>query len=285
VYDVASMSEGIAPQTLPTYRDKWIQITGIPLITLFSYYLTYNNIQLNGLLVYELLSDALKVWIVWQVIRRVIIELDKQYTWQKGLLARLLVQVPLTCVAGIAVLTLLVYAEYALIRPYPLEHYFNFDVVLAVIFILLGNVIYVGLYYYDLYRRSLWEKQELARELEKENHRQAEHFVVRVGKKEVVIPFTEIRCFYSEEKETFVLTSANKTYLVDLSLDKLEDQLPDTYFFRANRKFIITSSLVATMQTEAYGKLNVELKEAPKLPSAISISREKAAAFRQWLKR
>jgi DNA-binding LytR/AlgR family response regulator len=106
-----------------------------------------------------------------------------------------------------------------------------------------------------------------------------------MGKKEVVVPFTEIRCFYSEEKETFLLTSHNKTYLVDLSLDKLEEQLPDMHFFRANRKFIITSSLVTTVQTEAYGKLSVELKEAPKLPESISISREKAAAFRQWMKR
>jgi hypothetical protein len=278
------MSESIAPQLLPVYRDKWIQIIGIPLITVFSYYLTYNNIQFNGLLVYELLSDALKIWIIWQVIRRVITELDKQYIWQKGLLTRLILQVPLTCLAGIFVLTLLVYAEYALIRPYRLENYFNFDVVIAIIFILLGNVIYVGLYYYDLYRRSLSEKQELARKLETKNRRQAEHFVVRVGKKEVVVPFAEVLCFYSEEKETFLL-SANKTYLVDLSLDKLEEQLPDTHFFRANRKFIITSSLVAAVQTEAYGKLTVELKQAPKLPQIISISREKAAAFRQWLKR
>jgi hypothetical protein len=279
------MSESSAPQPLPVYRDKWIQLLGIPVVTLFSYYLTYNNIQLNWLLAYEVLSDAFKIFVVWQVIRWVIVELDKRYIWQKDLVSRLLLQVPLTCIAGIAALTLLVYAEYAFIRPYRLEHYFDFDVVIALIFILLGNAIYVGLYYYDLYLRSLSEKQELARKLQSENQRQAEHLVVRVGKREIVVPYAEIKCFYSEEKETFLLTSGNKNYLVDLSLDKLEEQLPPADFFRANRKFIIAPSLVATVQTEAYGKLAVTLKESPRLPATISISREKASAFRQWLKR
>jgi hypothetical protein len=242
-------------------------------------------IQLNWLMGYELLSDAFKIFLVWQAIRRVIVELDKRYHWQKGLAPRLLLQGPLTCIAGIAMLTLLVYAEYTFIRPYQLEHYFTFDAVIALIFILLGNVIYTGLYYHDMYLRSLAEKQELVKKLAAENHMQAEHFVVRMGKKEVVVPFAEIVCFYSEEKETFLLTLANKTYLVDLSLDKVEEQLPQPQFFRANRKFIITPSLVTTLQTEAYGKLLVNLKETPKLPVSIPISREKAAAFRQWLKR
>jgi DNA-binding LytR/AlgR family response regulator len=109
--------------------------------------------------------------------------------------------------------------------------------------------------------------------------------VVRVGKKEAVVPFAEILCFYSEEKETFLLTSAGKTYLVDLSLDKVEEQVPQTHFFRANRKFIITAAMVTTIQTEAYGKLLVNIAEVPKLPASITISREKAPAFRQWLKR
>ncbi|MDO1447259.1 LytTR family DNA-binding domain-containing protein [Rhodocytophaga aerolata] len=278
------MPENTVSHPLPIYRDKWIQLIAIPVITLFSYYLTYNNIQLNWLLGYELLSDALKVYLVWQTIRRIVIELDRRNLWQKGIFFRLLLQIPLTCLAGILVLTALVYVEYAFIRPYQLEHFFDFDIVIAIVFILLGNVVYVGLYYYDLYLRSLAEKQELAQKLAKEN-RQASHIVVRMGKKEILVSYPEIQCFYSEEKETFLLTADNKTYLVDSSLDKLEEQLPETYFFRANRKFIIAPIVVKEVQSGEYGKLLVTLKETPKLPVSIPISREKAAAFRQWLKR
>lgn len=270
---------------LPVYRDRWIQLVCIPAITLFSYYLTYNNIRFNWLLAYELLSDSLKIFIVWQVIKKVIVALDKRYPWHRGLVWRLLLQLPLTCLAGIGALTLLVYMEYALVRPYRLEHYFDFDVIIALIFILLSNAIYVGLYYYDLYLRSLSEKQALEKKLESDSNRQADHCVVRVGKKEVIVLFAEIMCFYSEDKETFLLTTTNKTYLMDVSLDKLEEQLPPARFFRANRKFILTSVLVSAVQSEAYGKLLVNLKETPKLPATVMISREKASAFRQWLKR
>jgi DNA-binding LytR/AlgR family response regulator len=187
--------------------------------------------------------------------------------------------------AGIMALTILVFTEYALIRPYPLEHYFSLDLVIALIFLLLGNAIYISLYYYDLYLRSITEKQALARQLQEDSKLANEHLIVKMGKRDIIVPFADILCLYSEEKETFLLTNEHKTYLVDSSLDKLEDQLPASLFFRANRKFIIAAPLVESIQAETYGKLLVHLKIHPKLPASLIISRDKAPAFRQWLKR
>ncbi|WP_232065027.1 LytTR family DNA-binding domain-containing protein [Rhodocytophaga rosea] len=82
-----------------------------------------------------------------------------------------------------------------------------------------------------------------------------------------------------------MLTHDNKTYLIDLSLDKLAEQLPASLFFRANRKFIVAATIVNSMQADTYGKLLVHLKAHPKLPPNLTISRDKAPAFRQWLKR
>src|SRR4028119_401007 len=115
------MIDNFPKQSFPVYRDKWLQIFGIPLITAFGYYLTYNNIQFNWLLIYELISDGFKIFIIWQVIRWLIVWLDVCYSWSKGLSKRLALQLPLTCLSGMLTLTLLVHLEYYFIRPYRLE--------------------------------------------------------------------------------------------------------------------------------------------------------------------
>lgn len=120
-----------------------------------------------------------------------------------------------TCIAGSLVLTLLVFLEYAFIRPYPLENYFSLDLIITFIFILLGNAIYVSLYYYDLYLRSIAENQALAEQLLEETKPTIEHIVVKLGKRDIVVPFPDILFAYSENKKTYLITHDDKTYLAD----------------------------------------------------------------------
>lgn len=284
----------------PRYRDGWVQLVGVPLITAFGYYLTYNNIRFNATMAYELASDALKILLVWQVLRRVVGWLDGRQPWQRGLLRRLAAQLPLTCLAGAATLTGLVYLEYACLRDYPLEHYWDFDLVIGLIFMLMVNVVYVGLYYYDQYRRNhdLYrvtqaEKEQLARRLQAAEQPAAPpvpepaavaHLLVKVGRREVVVPYAEVRCCYSADKETYLLTLDERHYLLDQSLDRLTEQLPAALFFRANRQFLLSPQAVVQMQPEAHGKLAVQLTASPRLPAHIVVSRDRAPAFRQWLR-
>ena len=274
----------------PAYADKWPRILGVPLITAFEYYLTYDHIQFNGLFLYEVTSDALKILLIWQLVRWLVVRLDGYLPWTRGLVRRLAVQVPLTCLAGIALLTVLVHLEYRFIRPYPMNHFFNFDVVVALIFLLGANVVYLGLYWYDAYRRSLDERAALVQQVQALPVMPAlppkppGHFVVRLGRRETVVPLEDILCFYSEEKETYLLTRDDKTFLMELSLDKLETQLQPSLFFRANRKFIFTPGIIETVQPDTYGKLTVRLKPHSRLPELVTISRDKAPAFREWLK-
>jgi hypothetical protein len=133
------MPENNLPLPLPVYRDKWIRLIGIPVITAFGYYLTYDNIHVNGWFFYEILSDALKIFLIWQVVRWCIKKFDIYLPWFRHFIKRLLTQVALTSLVGILTLALMVYPEYAFIRPYPLHHFWSFDVVIAFIFILFVN--------------------------------------------------------------------------------------------------------------------------------------------------
>ncbi|WP_210490155.1 LytR/AlgR family response regulator transcription factor [Rufibacter aurantiacus] len=277
------VSESIPAKPLPVYRDKWIQLVGIPVITLFVQYLTYNYIRLTWMLAYELVSDAAKIWVVWQVFKVLLRKLDQKLPWSRGFLPRLLVQVGISCVVCLAVLTGLVWLDYALVRPYPLEHFFSLDLVLALIFILFINAIYIGLYYYDALQAKPLLAPTPAPDMPS-GPAAPEVFLVKLGKREVLLPYQEILCVYSEDKETFLLTTAGKLYPLDSSLEKVMTQLTAPLFFRVNRKYILSLQAVAMVQPEDNGKLAVSLKPFPRLPEQLTISRDRAPAFRQWLK-
>ncbi|WP_247235599.1 LytTR family DNA-binding domain-containing protein [Telluribacter sp. SYSU D00476] len=274
------------PPTLPTYHDKWIQVIGIPVIAAFAHYLTYNYERFEWIIAYEYISDCLKIFLIWRLMRGSIIWLDKRYPWQQNFVVRLLIQLVLTNVVSLSALTALVFAEYAFIRPYQMEHFFSLDLVIAFLFILFGNAIYICLYFYDSYKRSEDDKRAIADLLQAApSAPPMEHVTVRTGKKEVLVPIHSILCMYSEEKETYLIDLNQKVYLLDHSLDRLQEQLPEALFFRANRQFIVTPRCLQSVATDAYGKLTVTLTPNPKLPETITISRQKAPAFRQWMKR
>lgn len=277
-----------SPVTYPTtvvYRDKWARMIGIPLIAAFSHYLTYNNTKLDWILVSEFLSDSFKIALVWQVVRWVVVRLDGVLPWQGNFVKRLLVQYLLTSTVGSAALTALVLSEYNFIRNYPLEHFYDFDLVIANIFILLGNVVYVSLYFYDVALQGQAQRQQLEAKLKEQPVPEVDYLMVRIGKSEQRVPFASILCAYSEDKETYLLHENLKTYVLDLSLDQLEKQLPGTQFFRANRQFILSPKAMASVAADTNGKLLVQLSTLPKLPEKIGVSRLKAPTFRQWLKR
>lgn len=166
--------------------------------------------------------------------------------------------------------------------------------VIAFIFILFINGIYAALYFYDFYVTSVAEKVNLEQNLENQVEKireelqvndyftpAREHILVKVGRKDILVPYLDITCIYSEAKETYLLTTDNKMYLLDLSLDRLEEQLPASLFFRANRQYLITPELVHSLVPENHGKLTVHLHSKPQLPATLSISRDKAPAFRR----
>lgn len=68
---------------------------------------------------------------------------------------------------------------------------------------------------------------------------------------------------------------------ITLTLETLEKQLDPKRFFRANRQFIVHIDAIKTIHNYFNGKLKVELKNATQ--EEVIISREKAAAFKEWL--
>ena len=106
-------------------------------------------------------------------------------------------------------------------------------------------------------------------------------FTIQVGQHLKLINVEEISCFYSENKGTYLHSVANRSYLLDCSLEKLEPELDPQVFFRVNRKFIIRIKDIADIITYSNQRLEVKLKNFKE--QQIIVSRERVRSFKEWL--
>ncbi len=124
-----------------------------------------------------------------------------------------------------------------------------------------------------------------APEIEIPEKNRNERLTLKVGNRTFFIGFNEIAFLYSSNKITNIVTTESKQYIHDLSLETLNRFLPDEMFYRANRQFIVTRNVIGEIKSLQNGKLNVLLNVSNGFPNSISVSRLKAAAFREWLKK
>lgn len=258
------------------YNDTKFFLIAIAFISAFNYYLTYNNIRFNGFLILTYTIDTLQGWLAWWAVRSIIIWLDKKMPYTNRPLKRILVQIGITTIAGLLVIILLteLVSLIARGRTVPLSFYL-FDVFIFIIWFLVINGIYIGMHYY-----MEWKESE-ARRLEEKKIRLG-GFAVKTGKQNFLVPFDEILSFYAEGGYTVLLTWQNKKYIQDRSLDKIESALPEEFFFRLNRQYILHREAIKGFKRTGDGKLEVIVNASEYLPAAIQVSRIKAVAFKAW---
>jgi DNA-binding LytR/AlgR family response regulator len=260
----------------PKYHDIKFFLVAIAFISAFNYYLTYTNIKLNGFLALTYTVDTVQGWLAWWAVRSIIIWLDKKMPYTNRPLKRILVQVLITTAAGMVVIISLTELVTLIARgkTAPLSFYL-FDVFIIVIWFFVINGIYIGMHYY-----AEWKQSEAYRQEEKKIR--LEGFAIKQGKQNLLIPFEEILGFYAEEGYTVLLTWQNKKYITDRSLDKIETGLPEEFFFRLNRQYIVHRKAISGFKRMGDGKLDVLVNATEYLPAAIQVSRTKAANFKTW---
>ena len=107
-----------------------------------------------------------------------------------------------------------------------------------------------------------------------------ERFLVTQRNCLVPVEVQDIACFHKEEL-IYLHTFGNERYIADYAtLDELQELLNPGLFFRANRQYIIHIHTIDRIRS-TYKGLSVHLK--PPLNLEIDISREKAAAFKEWI--
>ncbi|MEM8522151.1 LytTR family DNA-binding domain-containing protein [Flavobacterium sp. PL12] len=106
-------------------------------------------------------------------------------------------------------------------------------------------------------------------------------FTVKIGQLLKVIIVEEIECFYSENKGTYIHTFDNRDYLVDCTLEILEQELDESNFFRVSRKFIISLKAIKEIVVHSNSRLKIILPTYKE--DEVIVSREKVSDFKAWI--
>ncbi|GAB2967341.1 LytTR family DNA-binding domain-containing protein [Hymenobacter coalescens] len=106
-------------------------------------------------------------------------------------------------------------------------------------------------------------------------------FLVRQGEQLLPIQATAIAWFQSRNETVTLVTLAGQRYLVEYTLEQLEQLLDGRQFFRLNRQFLAQLPAVQRLHPWFNGKLKLDLQPAP--ADEVIVSREKAAAVKSWL--
>ena len=106
-------------------------------------------------------------------------------------------------------------------------------------------------------------------------------FSVKVGQHLKLINIDDIECIYSENKGTYLYTSEGRNYLLDSTLEQLEDELEPETFFRINRKFFVNINAIADMISYTNSRLQIKLKHYSE--QEVIVARERVKDFKTWL--
>jgi DNA-binding LytR/AlgR family response regulator len=106
-------------------------------------------------------------------------------------------------------------------------------------------------------------------------------FLVKVGSHIRLVEVENILYFYSFQKGTFLKTKDGKNYVVEQSLEILDELVDPALFFRINRKYMVAVS--AIRDVIAYSNSRLKLKIDQGEEDDFLVAREKVKEFKTWL--
>lgn len=121
--------------------------------------------------------------------------------------------------------------------------------------------------------------KELQAKLQPKEYRK--RFLVKNGQKLVSVDVSEIAYFYSDGRLNFFKTSDNKKYVLDYTMDELEDMLDPGHYFRVSRSFFVSINSIDKIDDYFGNRLILQLK--PAVDKEALVSREKVTDFKKWM--
>ncbi|REE79824.1 LytTR family two component transcriptional regulator [Lutibacter oceani] len=106
-------------------------------------------------------------------------------------------------------------------------------------------------------------------------------FTVKIGQHLKMISIESIECFYSENKSTHIHTTDNRSYLLEESLEQLEEKLQPETFFRVSRKYFVNINSIKDIISYTNSRLKLILQSYNE--AEIIVSRERVKEFKNWI--
>jgi DNA-binding LytR/AlgR family response regulator len=121
--------------------------------------------------------------------------------------------------------------------------------------------------------------KELQQKLQPKEYRK--RFLVKQAQKLVSIDVSDIAYFYSDGRLNFFKTCDNKKYVVDYTMDELEDMLDPDKYFRTSRSFYVSVNCIDQIHDYFGNRLLLHLN--PSVDKEVLVSREKVMDFKKWM--
>jgi DNA-binding LytR/AlgR family response regulator len=248
----------------------------IPAINIFNYYLTYHNIPFSSHTLLTFSLDTVEGYVAWIAVHKIIHYLDRQMPFEQSVISRVTVQLITTVIAGMAIIVMITIILHYTFHDGPVpREFFTFDIFIISVWFLVINGIYIALHFYRGWKEAETKRVE-------ESKLKAGGFRVKSQKQELLLQYEEIAGFMVDGEYIFCHTMSGKKYLLDQSMDKLEQLLPVAWFFRLNRQFLLHRQIVTGFEKSENGKLNILIKSCVAMASPIKMSRTRASDFKQW---
>lgn len=121
--------------------------------------------------------------------------------------------------------------------------------------------------------------KELQLKLQPKEYRK--RFLVKNAQKLVSVEVDDIAYFYSDGRLNFFKTADNKKFVVDYTMDELEDMLDPEKYFRISRSFYVSIASIDKIDDYFGNRLILQLK--PAVDKEALVSREKVTDFKKWM--
>jgi DNA-binding LytR/AlgR family response regulator len=105
-------------------------------------------------------------------------------------------------------------------------------------------------------------------------------FMVKLGDHIRSITTDLISLFYAEGRDIYLVTTQGRKFIIDYTLESLEDILDPQLFFRLNRTYIVNINSIKDVLVYSNSRLKISLHQ--EFDKEIIVSREKVNAFKEW---
>lgn len=105
-------------------------------------------------------------------------------------------------------------------------------------------------------------------------------FMVKLGEHIRSITTDQISLFYADGRDVYLVTSQARKFIIDYTLEALENILDPDIFFRLNRTFILNINSIKDVLVYSNSRLKITLTQ--EFDKEIIVSREKVGEFKDW---
>jgi len=121
--------------------------------------------------------------------------------------------------------------------------------------------------------------KELQQTLQHKEYRK--RFLVKHAQKLLSIEMDRIAYFFSDDRINFFKTFDDKKYIVDYTMDEIEQMLDPEQYFRINRAFMVSIKSIDQIHDYFGNRLKLNLK--PAIDKEALVSREKVSQFKEFM--